>query len=341
MRNGLLRMVEPGSGGSERLLTLRLNSTTGPVTLISVYAPILSATSDTKDMFYENLASIIRNIPSKKQVVVLGDFNARVGADHDSWPFCHGQFGVGKMNENGLRLLEMCSFHELCITNSFRTKPQHRVSWRHSPSKHWHQLDLILVRRAAIKNVLHIRSYHNADCDTVHSLVCCKTRIQPKKFHHTKTKGIPLIDVSKMSQPDLTEQFAQTFEKEFGSLQPGDSAIEKWEVLRDTMYRTVLATFGKRSSESHDWFEAKSTVMTPIIEAKRAVLAVYKRTPRERNLQILRIARSKAQQTARHQESTRTYPEQDRSPQIFYRGSYHGQRTSAGEMGRTLLRHLL
>ena len=57
MRNSLLRMFEPGSGGLERLLTLRLNSTTGPVTLISVYAPTLSYTPDTKDMFYENLAT--------------------------------------------------------------------------------------------------------------------------------------------------------------------------------------------------------------------------------------------------------------------------------------------
>ena len=32
-------MVEPGSGGSERLLTLCLNTTKGPVTLISMYAP--------------------------------------------------------------------------------------------------------------------------------------------------------------------------------------------------------------------------------------------------------------------------------------------------------------
>ena len=38
--------------------------------------------------------------------------------------------------------------------------------------------------------------------------------------------------------------------------------------------------------------------MTPVIEAKRAALGKYKRTPSERNLQILRIARSKAQQTA-------------------------------------------
>ena len=47
VKNNLLRMVELGSGGSKRLLTLRLNSTTGPVTLISVYAPSLSATPDT------------------------------------------------------------------------------------------------------------------------------------------------------------------------------------------------------------------------------------------------------------------------------------------------------
>ena len=136
------------------------------------------------------------------------------------------------------------------------------------PSKHWHQLGLILVRRAAIKNVLHTRSNRSADCDTDHSLVCCKIRMQPKKFHLTKTKGIPRIDVSKMFQPDLTEQSTQTFEKEYGSLQPGDSATEKWEALRDTMYRIALATFGKRSSKSHDWFEARSTVMTTVIEAK-------------------------------------------------------------------------
>ena len=118
--------------------------------------------------------------------------------------------------------------------------------------------------------------------------------MQPKKFHHTKTKGI-----SKMSQPDLTEQFAQIFEKELGSLQPGDSATEKWEAMRDTVYSTALAIFGKRSSNSHDWFEAKSTVTTPVTEAKLAALEEYKCIPSERNLQILRIARSKAQQTAR------------------------------------------
>ena len=197
-----------------------------------MYAPTLSATLDAKDEFNKNLTSTIRNIPSTKQLILLGDFNARVGADNDSWPSCLGPFGVGKMNENGQRLLELCAFHNLCITNSFfKTKPQHKVSWRHPHSKHWHQLDLILVRHAAIKNVLHTCSYHSADCDTDHSLVCCKIRLQPKKFHHAKKLGNPHIDVSKMTQPDLMEQFTEAFEEEYDASQSGDTATEKWETL--------------------------------------------------------------------------------------------------------------
>lgn len=62
-------MVEPGIGGSGRLLTLRLNTTTGPVTLIN--ALTLSPTPDIKDKFYENLENIIRHIPSKEQLILL------------------------------------------------------------------------------------------------------------------------------------------------------------------------------------------------------------------------------------------------------------------------------
>ena len=105
VRNSLLSMIEPGSNGSERRLTLRINTTAGPVTLVSVYAPTMSAASDTKYEFCENLAAIISSVPNNEQLVLLGDFNARVGAYHDTWPSCRGQYGVGNMNENGLLLL--------------------------------------------------------------------------------------------------------------------------------------------------------------------------------------------------------------------------------------------
>ena len=236
------------------------------------------------------------------------------------------------MNDNGQRLLELCTYYNLCIANSFfKTKPQHKVSWRHPRSKHWHQLDLILVRRTAIKNVLHTRSYHSADCDTDHSLVCCKIRLQPKRFHRGKKHGNPRIDVSKMCQPDLVEQFAERFESELNTSQTGDTATEKWATLRETMHRTALATFGSKTSKSHDWFEAKSAEMTPVIEAKRAALAEYKRSPSERNLQILRAARSKVQQTAANEYWTEL-SEAIQTATITgnIRGMYAGIKTAMG-----------
>ena len=76
----------------------RLNTPEGSFSLVSVYPPILPATPDVEDEFYENLATTILTIPSSERLVILGDFNARVGADNDSWPSCLGPFGVRKMN---------------------------------------------------------------------------------------------------------------------------------------------------------------------------------------------------------------------------------------------------
>ena len=76
-----------------------------------------------------------------------------------------------------------------------------------------------------------------------------------------------------MTQPDLIEQFAEAFEEEYDASQSGDTATEMWETLWDTIYCIALAIFGKKTSKLHDWYEAKLSEMTPIIEAKCAALA--------------------------------------------------------------------
>ena len=57
---------------------------------------MLSATPDAKDEFYKNLASTIRNIPSTEQLVLLGNFNARVGVDNNLCLSCLGLLEWGK-----------------------------------------------------------------------------------------------------------------------------------------------------------------------------------------------------------------------------------------------------
>lgn len=102
----LLAFTETPSAGTERILGLWLSTTSGPGNLISMYAPSLCSSSEEKDQFYEALDEMVPRIPSTEGLYLLGDFNARVGADHEAWPTFLGIHGRGKINENGPRLLK-------------------------------------------------------------------------------------------------------------------------------------------------------------------------------------------------------------------------------------------
>ncbi|XP_052249602.1 uncharacterized protein LOC127857228 [Dreissena polymorpha] len=179
----LLASIESPTGGTERILTHHPNSAAGLITIFSVFAPTLGAFDEDKDTFYDQLDSLLGGIPKVEPILLLGDFNARVGTDHQSWSSCIGHYCTGKMNDNGQRLLELCSYHNLCITNTFfQSKPQHRVSWMDPRSRRWHQLDLVITRRSLLSSVLGTRSYHSADCDSDHALVCSRMRFLPASY---------------------------------------------------------------------------------------------------------------------------------------------------------------
>ena len=295
VRNDLLPSVEPPSGGTERILTICLSTAAGPVSIVSVYAPTLCTPGDVKDHFYEQLENLIGRIPQAEPLLLLGDFNARVGADCESWPSCLGPHRTGRMNENGQRLLELCSFRSLCVTNTyFEGKPQHHVSWKHPRSHRWHQLDLIITRRSALPSFLSTRSYHSADCDTDHTLVCSKVKLQPKKIHRAKPAGRPRINVAKTANSDCKEDFLSSLEH---ALQEptGEDATSRWNSIKDTIYNTAMLAFGKKARPSQDWFNMYIADMEPVIETKRQALLAYKETPNQRNYTALRVARSEAQ----------------------------------------------
>ena len=118
IRSTLLPMVEHSAGGTERILTLRLFTSVGFVNFVCTYAPTLRAAPEDKDQFDDQLDATTNRIPAFEHVYLLDDFNARVGADRESWPRVLGHHGIGKLNENGQRLLEFCCFHNLCVTNT-------------------------------------------------------------------------------------------------------------------------------------------------------------------------------------------------------------------------------
>ena len=136
------------TGHSDRIMSMRLLLEGKQfLTLSSVYAPTLLADPADKDIFYSDLRRLLNNTPEDDKVLILGDFNARVGKYCQAWQGVLGRHGVGNCNDNGRLLLELCAEHQLVITNTtFQQKDSPKTTWMHPRSKHWHLLDYVLVR---------------------------------------------------------------------------------------------------------------------------------------------------------------------------------------------------
>ena len=104
---------------SDRIMTMRLSlNKDNFATIISVYAPTMTNPDENKETFYNQLASVLSGIPRTDKLLLIGDFNARIGRYNDKWTLIMGKHGIGKCNFNGELLLALCSELELIVTNS-------------------------------------------------------------------------------------------------------------------------------------------------------------------------------------------------------------------------------
>ena len=163
-------------GINDCLMTLRLPlSGKRHATIVSASAPTMTNPDEVKDKFYDDLDSVISAAPRTDKLIILRDFNARVGTDHQTWEGVIGSEGVGKCNSNGLLLLRKSAEHELLITNTvFHLPTRRKTSWMHPRSKHWHLIDYVIVRRKDRQDVRVTKTMCGADCWTDHRLFVSK-----------------------------------------------------------------------------------------------------------------------------------------------------------------------
>lgn len=145
----------------------------------SAYASTLPSENEAKEGLYQALDETLRRIPKSDKVLLLGDFNARVGQNYRIWSGVLGRHGIGRENENGMRLLTLCSEHSLTITNTiFQQKAKYKTSWMHPRSKHWHMIDFIMVRSNDVKDVFITRAMRGAECWTDHRMIVAKLNME-------------------------------------------------------------------------------------------------------------------------------------------------------------------
>ncbi|BHF69816.1 hypothetical protein SprV_0301286300 [Sparganum proliferum] len=184
-------------GISDRLMSLHLPLWRGKFAIIiNAYALPMISPDAARDKFYEDLHALLATVSKVDKLIVLGDFNARVGTNHTAWRGVLDFHGLRGSNGNGLLLLRICAEHRLILTNTFFCLPEReKATWMHPRSRQWHLLDYVLVRRRDQRDMRVTKEIPGADGWTDHRLVISKMRIrlQPRRRPQVQSTALAVL----------------------------------------------------------------------------------------------------------------------------------------------------
>nr|VZI47363.1 unnamed protein product [Spirometra erinaceieuropaei] len=303
-------------GINDRLMSRRLPLWGGKfATIISAYAPTMTNPDAVRDKFYEDLHALLVTVSKADKLIVLGDFNARVGTDHTAWRGVLGPHGLRGSNDNGLLLLRTCAEHRLILTNTFFCLPEReKATWRHPRSRQWHLLDYVLVRRRDQRDVLVTKAIAGADGWTDHRLVISKMRIRLQPRRRPQGKRPPgKLNVALLSLPAHHLHFSNELAQRLDSLPIADGAAaenasveNRWCQLRDTVQSTALAVLGRAPRQHQDWFDDNDAAIRNLLAEKNRLHKVYVDHPTDATKAAFYRSRRQLQQRLREMQEAWT-----------------------------------
>ena len=261
---------------SDRIIEARFFSRFIKTTVIQVYAPTNEADDEVKDDFYEQLQKIVDEVPRHDMLLVIGDWNAKVGEQQLGEEGIVGRFGmIGERSDNGERFVSFCALNNLAIASTmFPHKEIHRYTWTSPNGQYHNQIDHMAVRSNFKRSVQDVRAYRGADCASDHNLVIAKTLL---KLNRTGRRAVQVrrYETSKLNVPEIRKQFQLELRNRFSCLVIEDDGDEnrqedegevarenvvekKWKKIKDTYCETAKDVLGYRTRKNKSWISPES-----------------------------------------------------------------------------------
>ena len=244
------------------------------VSVICVYAPTAKAPPGIKQKFFAELQDALDKIPESDILVVLGDFNARVGVlDQDSnlWRGILGRHGMTERNLAGHELLEFCAINNLSIMNTwFQKKEIHQGTWTHPATKRCLTIDFVMMRAEQRVHCKDVRAMRGANCWTDHVVIRAKLTVRTPPFTSQKGKSCMPFAVHELSTSARRDEYREQLELQLQDRphNDNDTSEQNWEALKHCIVTAAEETVGRGKAKKPEWFEECSECLVPLIVAK-------------------------------------------------------------------------
>jgi len=191
-----------------KLIILIVEAKFFKIAFVNAHAPSEEKSDEEKEEFYSLLESALERILRHCIIILLGDFNAKIGKK-ECFKTTTGSNSLHQLsNNNGCRLIELATGKGLKIkSTSFPHKEIHKGTWRSPDGRCINHIDHILVNARFSNSVLYVRTFRNTECGTDLFLVVGRLKVKLKKKEKRKEKQTELFDIQKLDDLKICEDF--------------------------------------------------------------------------------------------------------------------------------------
>lgn len=231
---------------SDRIMLIKLKGQPFNIAVIQVYAPTSEANDEEIADFYEKLDAAKSQCKSQEVVIVMGDFNAKIGEGREE--DIVGPYGLGKRNERGNTMFQWCKANSMIVTNTwFANHKKRRYTWVSPDTKVRNQIDYIMINRRFRNGIKQSVSYPGADCGSDHTLVMARLHIRLKKLQ--TSKQVPKYQINKLREDDnIKNEFYVQVANRYQALEGHTSSdlLEEWNTFKTIINEAAEKTIPKR-----------------------------------------------------------------------------------------------
>ena len=164
---------------SDRVAVLLVKVNDQSFGFVQGYAPTSASKDEEINDFYDQIHRAIKDVEKCKWVVVMGDWNAKIGqCDCDTDVM--GRFGFGVRNERGEKLIQFVRSQKLFIVNSmFKKNEKRRATW--SLGKANNEIDFLMIRNSQKDLVKDVNVINKLEYESDHKMIRTPMKLDVKE----------------------------------------------------------------------------------------------------------------------------------------------------------------